>query len=69
MSGEIFKGDPIQLTDYNLLEKIIFKLLNGFAFIMGYLVGLMRYYVFEKLSIFDVLSAMSKGMQRATPKK
>ena len=27
MSGEIFKGDPIQLTDYNLMEKIIFKLL------------------------------------------
>ena len=69
MSGRIFKGDPIPLSDYSLIEKITSKLINGFAFLMGYLVGVMRYRVFEKLSIFDVLSAMSKGLEAATPKK
>ena len=69
MNGRIFKGDPIPLTNYSLIEKITSKLINGFAFLMGYLVGIMRYRVFEKLSIFDVLSAMSKGMQKATPNK
>ena len=69
MSGRIFKGDPIPLTDYSLIEKITSKLINGFAFLMGYLVGIMRYRIFEKLSIFDVLSAMSKGLEAATPKK
>jgi hypothetical protein len=69
MSGRIFEGDPIPLTDYSLIEKITRRLINGFAFLMGYLVGVMRYRVFEKLSIFDVLSAMSRGLEAATPKK
>jgi hypothetical protein len=69
MSGNIFKGDPIPLTDYSLLEKITIKLINRIAFLMGYLVGVMRYRIFEKLCIFDVLSAMSKGLEAATPKK
>jgi hypothetical protein len=69
MSGRIFKGDPIPLTNYSLIEKTTTKLINGFAFLMGYLVGIMRYRVFEKLSIFDVLSAMSKGLEAASPKK
>lgn len=69
MSGKIFKGDPIPLTDYTLTEKIMIKLINRFAYLMGYLVGVIRHRVFEKLCIFDVLSAMSKGLEAATPKK
>ena len=69
MSGEIFKGDPIPVTDYSVIEKIIIKLINRFAYMMGYLVGVMRYRIFEKLCIIDVLSAMAKGLEAATPKK
>jgi hypothetical protein len=69
MSGKIFKGDPIPLTDYSKIEKIMIKLINRLAYLMGYLVGAIRYHVFEKLCIFDVLSAMSKGLEAATPKK
>ena len=69
MSAKIFKGDPIPLTNYTLTEKIMIKLINRFAYMMGYLVGVMRHRVIEKLSIFDVLSAMSKGLEAATPKK
>ena len=46
------------------------SLLSGVRIdLMGYLVGAIRYHVFEKLCIFDVLSAMSKGLEAATPKK
>ena len=69
MSGNIFRGDPIPLTEYSLLEKITIKLINRIAYLMGYLVGVLRYRIFEKLCIFDVLSAMSKGLEAATPKK
>jgi hypothetical protein len=69
LNGHIFKGDPIPLTDYNLVEKIAIKLINRMAYLVGYLVGVIRYRVFEKICIFDVLSAMSKGLEAATPKK
>lgn len=69
MSVDIFKGEPIPLTDYSTTEKIIRKLINRIAFVIGYLLGLTRYRLFEKLSIFDALSAMSKGLEAATPKK
>ena len=69
MSGNIFNGDPVPLTDYSLLERITIKLINRIAYLMGYLVGVVRYRIFEKLCLFDVLSAMSKGLEAATPKK
>jgi hypothetical protein len=69
MSGEIFKGDPIPLADHNFAEKIIAKSINRMAYIIGYLVGMIRYRIFEKLCVFDVLSSMSKGLEAATPKK
>jgi hypothetical protein len=69
MRVDTFKGDPIPLTDYRTTEKMVRKLINRIAFVIGYLLGLMRYRFFERLSIFDVLSAMSKGLEAATPKK
>jgi hypothetical protein len=68
MSGQVFKGDPIPLVELSGFEKIFFKTVNGIAFGVGYLVGLLRYRLFEKMSLFEVLSAMSRGLDAASPK-
>jgi hypothetical protein len=68
MSGDIFKGDPIPVIDRSTTERIIIKLIERFAYMTGYLVGVIRHRLVEKLCIFDVLSAMSKGLEAAAPK-
>ncbi len=67
MSGQVFKGDPIPLVEMSGLEKFGSKVINGLAYGMGYLVGLLRYRLFKKLSLFGVLSEMSRGLEAATP--
>jgi hypothetical protein len=69
VSEKIFTGEPIPLTNYTIAERIMIKLINRLAYMLGYLTGVMRHRVFQKLSIFDVLSSMSKGLEAATPKK
>ena len=48
------------------------RMLGGFvgalAYVIGYVLGFMRFRVFKSLSIFDALSGMSKGLEAATPK-
>ena len=45
----------------------MFGVLNVTSYSLGYLVGLLRYRVFKKLNLFDVLSAMSRGLAAASP--
>ena len=67
MSGQVFKGEAIPLVQLSGLEKFGTKVVNGLAYGMGYLVGLLRYRLFKKLSLFGVLSEMSRGLEAATP--
>lgn len=72
------KEEKMNTTDTNLQlekledvpnwQKMIFKLFNIFAFILGYVVGLIRYRVLENMSLFEMISSLSKGLQAATPK-
>ena len=68
MSGQVFTGDPIPLVELSGFEKVFFKIVNGIAFGVGYLVGLLRYRLLKKMSLFEVLSAMSRGLDAASPK-
>ena len=67
MVTRTFNGDPIPLVSLSGFEKATFGALNGVSFALGYLVGLVRYRVFKKLNLFDVLSAMSRGLAAAAP--
>ena len=62
-----FHGDPIPLVKLNPVEKIFFGLVNGLAWFMGFSVGFIRYRIFKKLSLFDVLGRMSAGLDAARP--
>ena len=65
MDTKNFKGDPIPLVRLSGFEKAVFAMLNGISYAAGYLVGLLRYRVFKRLNLFDVLSAMSRGLAAA----
>jgi|GEM_PF-994816 len=61
----------VVLEKYNevsFLQKMIFKLFNMFAFVLGYIVGFFRFRVFENMSLFDIISSLSNGLEAATPK-
>ena len=67
MNGQVFKGEPIPLVQLSGPEKVGTKIINGLAYGLGYVVGLVRYRLFKKLSLFGVLTAMSNGLTKATP--
>lgn len=69
MDNTPFKGDPIPLVKLSPLEKIVFTVMNGFSYAMGYMVGLMRYRLFKNLNLFSVLSFMSRGLAAAAPRE
>lgn len=68
MNQEQFKGDPIPLTKLSFFEKTIFKMIDRFAYVIGYVLGKLRYGALEKMSLFGVISAMSDGIEAAAPK-
>ena len=67
MESKTFKGEPIPLVRTSAVERAVFGCLRGTSYALGYLVGLLRYRVFQKLDLFDVLSAMSRGLAAAAP--
>ena len=67
MDNKTFEGDPIPLVSLSNFEKFVFGSLNRVSYALGYLVGFARYRVFTKLNLFDVLSAMSRGLAAAEP--
>ena len=67
MDNKNFAGDPIPLVHLSGFEKVVFGALNGLSYALGYFVGVVRYRVFKKLNLFDVLSAMSRGLAAASP--
>jgi len=67
MESKNFKGEPIPLVRTSAFERAVFGCLRGISYALGYFVGLLRYRVFKKLDLFDVLSAMSRGLAAAAP--
>jgi len=64
-----FKGEAIQLVKLSPLEKILFSAMSGISYALGYVVGTMRYRVFKRLNLFQILSSMSRGLAAAMPKE
>jgi hypothetical protein len=58
---------PVPSRNVSRLQKLLFAVLNKGAYALGYLMGTLRHRLFENLSLFDMLSAMSRGMEAATP--
>jgi len=48
-------------------ERVLFASLNRCAYLLGYLIGAIRHRLLENLSLFELLAAMSRGMEAATP--
>jgi hypothetical protein len=69
MSGQQFTGEPIPLVQLSALERVVFALMRWISYALGYGVGLMRYRVFKRMNLFDVLASMSRGLTAATPKQ
>jgi len=67
MKEIIFNGAPIPTVRMSGGERFIAKSVNGLGFAVGYLLGLLRYRLVEKLSLFDVLTSMSRGLEAARP--
>ncbi len=67
MQDKIYEGKPIPIVDLSTFELIITKLINFMAFIIGFFVGLIRFRIFDKLSLFDVIASMSKGIEASKP--
>jgi len=65
MDSQSFDGNPISLVHLSGMERLVFGMLKGVAYGLGYTVGFLRYRIFEKLNLFDVLSAMSHGLAAA----
>ena len=69
MSGEIFRGEPIPVIQLSLFERGLCRSINAMAYVMGFFIGLLRFRLFERLSLFEALSAMSRGLAAAEPKQ
>ncbi len=65
MAGKEFKGDPIPLGKRSRLEEMMFQRFNKSAYAMGYAMGMMRHRFLKNLSLFEMMAAMSRGMEAA----
>ena len=64
-----FDGGPIPLRRLNGFERAMSRAINAAAWALGWCVGKLRYAVFENLSLFELMSAMSRGLEAASPKR
>jgi hypothetical protein len=68
MTGQAVEGKAINRRQSSRLERAIFGMTKGVAYAMGYVVGFMRYRLFENMSLFEALEAMSRGIEAAKPR-
>lgn len=66
MASGRFQGDPIPLRTLSAGERAVFKAIEEAAYAAGYGVGMLRHRVLRNLSLFEVLTAMSRGVEAAT---
>lgn len=68
MAEKSFEGNPIPVVNRNPVERLASRIIGGMAWFMGYATGVIRYRIMKKLSLFDVLTSMSNGLEAARPK-
>jgi hypothetical protein len=68
MAEKEFKGDPIPLEKRSRLQEIMYQRINESAFALGFAMGKVRTRLLKNLSLFEVMGAMSKGMEAAARK-
>ena len=64
-----FTAEAIPLVQYSPYEKVVFSAMNTVSYALGYAAGTMRYRMFKKLNLFEILSSMSRGLAAAMPKE
>jgi len=69
MSSPLPGGETIPATDLSGGERFAARIINALAYVLGFAVGVVRFRVFKKLSVFGVLASMSRGLAAATPKE
>ncbi len=62
------EDQPIRITERSRLEELVYQRLNGAAYAMGYAMGKARRRLLKNLSLFDMMSAMSRGLDAASGK-
>ncbi len=67
MSQQNYDGTPVVIDERSPFEKALSSLFRTLAFGLGFVIGWLRYRVFKRLSLFDLLGALSRGLERATP--
>lgn len=65
MAENEFRGDPIPLEKRSRIEELMFGRINASAYALGYAMGKLRHRLLKNLSLFEVMSAMSRGMEAA----
>lgn len=69
MSDKILKNGKIIIRRLSGPEKVIFGIFNRVAYIVGFVLGKLRYGSMRNLSLFEILESMSGGLEAATPAK
>ncbi len=67
MDTPVFEGKAIPVIQLSFFEKALFGIINALAYVLGFVMGVIRYRLFENLSLFDVLNSMSKGLSASSP--
>lgn len=63
------KDGSATLEDYEKCTHPLCFLFNWLAYGIGYILGFIRYRLFDKLNIFELLQSMANGIDAATPEK
>jgi hypothetical protein len=69
MAGKEFTGTPVSLEKRSRVEELLFGRINASAYALGYAMGKLRHRLLQNLSLFEVMSAMSRGMEAAAAGK
>ncbi len=69
MNEKTFEGNPIPVVKVSAGEKAATGIINRLGYAVGYALGVLRYRLLKKLSLFEVLTWMSKGLEAARPER
>ncbi len=67
MGQNTYNGNPLAPQTYPVHERVLFWCIGKLSYLVGYAMGMLRYRLLRRMSLFDVLLAMSKGLAAAMP--
>jgi hypothetical protein len=56
---------PVAIAERSRIEEILYRRIDDAAFALGYALGAARRRLLKNLSLFDVMSALSRGLDAA----